>query len=1653
MGDFPRQLTTDASQGALVVPRTPMEASISQIWQDLLGEVPIGVESEFFALGGDSLSAVRMLAAVEEVLLAQVSFTDFLDSPTVAALALLVERASGLPEDAARPAAPLTRGPSSGRAVCSFAQERLLFLEAFGGASAAYNMPIGVRLRGPIDADALERSLLAIVRRHGALRTTFASDLGSPVQITTAETTFALSTVDLRNHTDPEAEAQRVVDELASSLLDLERGPLMRALLLRLGDEDHVLELVFHHIICDGWSHVVIFRELDALYRGYALGENPQLPEPRAQYPDYARWQRDKLVGPSLQEQLQPWLERLAGAPAVLELPTDRPRPVVPTYRGATHRMAVPAHLARAVGEFSRSSSATPFATLLAAYCVLLARHSGQDEIVVGATTAGREGPELDDAVGLFASTVALRVDVTGARSFRDHVGNVRDVVLWALAHQDAPFEQLVALLVPERDLSRHPLFQVFCAHVPATELTLGDARPFDARPATSRFDLTLFVEEEQGGSLELAWEYSTDLFEPATIERMGSQYLRLLEAALADPEQPVDELPLLDETERRAVLAAAGEAAIDYPVACLHELFESRAAEAPDAIAVTCEGVSISYEDLNQQANRLAHHLRASGAGPDGLVALFLEPSVELVVAIIGVLKAGAAYVPLDPEHPGERLGFVLADTGARLLVTREELLDRLPAHAATVVCLGRDDALAGASTANPAPIADPDHLAYVIYTSGSTGTPKGVAVEHRNVARLFTATDAWFGFGPSDTWLLAHSYAFDFSVWELWGALAYGGRLVVSPRWTTRSPPALAALVAEEHVTVLNATPSLFAALQEELLRRADDLALRFIVFGGEALQTAALRPWFDRRGDSGATLVNMYGITETTVHVTYRPLRAADSARDASPIGVPIPDLQVYVLDAQGRPAPFGVAGELYVGGAGVARGYLNRPELTAERFLANPFGPGRLYRTGDVARRLASGELEFRGRIDDQVKIRGFRIELGEIQAAIREHAGVADAAVVALEAAPGDMRLAAYVVAERGASDPAATQLRADLLARLEQKLPTYMVPASLTFLERIPLTRNGKTDRAALPPPTWEAQPAGRFVAPQTPTELLIAEIWKEVLGVERVGADDSFFNLGGHSLLAARVVTRVRDRCAVELSVRALFEEPTLGGFAAHVDGAASSVSVAPPTVEHADPRPPPDNARAASYPLAFPQQQLLFFDELTPGSATYNAALAIGVVGDLDHDALRVALTDLFERHEALRTVLVWGDATPTQVPLDQWNAELPVVELSEVPSQERGAELERLLREHARRPFDLAKDLMLRTTLFRLGSDEHVILFQPHHVAFDAWAVEILYRDLSEFYDARRAGRAPRLPELALQYGDFALWQREHLQGELLASKLDFWRTQLAGAPTTLRIPTDHRRPSLQTFEGATHRIALDRDLADAVRDAGHAAGVTPYMVLLAAFATLLYRVGGQDDILIGGPMANRERGGFEDAIGFFANTIVVRVRLGGNPPFATLLERVRDSVLASYEHQDVPFEMVVEALRPTRDPALNPLFQVNFRVRVGAPPTLELAGTQTSQIPVDLGFARFDLALELHLLEDRVLGELIFNTALFEAASVARLAADFEALLRQAVGRPQTLLLGFELPPPPGSGTNEPGAPSPKTGIRRLRVPSGPPDADA
>ena len=1626
--------------GASAAPRTRMETAVAGIWQELLGVAQVGTEQDFFELGGESLTAVRMLAAVEELLLAQVSFADFLDSPTVSGLTAAIEasRREAPASTLVAPAAASASASASASATspCSFAQERLWFVDRLDGSNGAYNEVRGARIRGALDAAALERALVAVASRHDALRTVFSDIDGVPVQVVSPEPEIGLDRHSVRGEQEAEDALQALAQTLATEPFDLERGPLIRAHLIEVGDADHVLQLVIHHAVSDGWSHVVLLRELGELYAGFARGEVAHLAAPRAQYPEHARRQRAQLSGEALEAAVAPWVQRLAGAPATHSLPTDRPRLATPSYRGAAHVVAVPAPSASAARAFARETRTTTFATMLAAYYVLLHRHSDAGDLVVGATTSGRGRSELEDAVGLFASTVALRCDLSDAPSFRELVARVRDVVMWAMAHDEAPFDQVVAKLGLTRDLSRHPVFQVFCAHVAEVPMPVAGAEPYQARPAASRFDLTLFVEEQPHEGLRLAWEYSSDLFDASTIERFCEQYLVILGAVLASPDVSIAALALPGPDGRvptpagapARAAAPATPGATEYPVACMHELFEARVSERPEAVALVFGDESLTYAELNTAANRLAHRLRRLGAGPETPVGLFLEPSVELVTAILGVLKAGAAYVPLDPEYPADRTEFVLADTGAPLLLTVSGLLERLPDHRARTVCLDDfTEAPDGDAENHPEPLAGPENLAYVIYTSGSTGRPKGVAVEHRQVARLFFATDAWYGFGPEDVWVLLHSYAFDFSVWELWGALAYGGRLVISPLWTTRSPQALATLIADEAVTVMNATPSLFVVVQEELLRTAERLALRFVVFGGEALQPAALRPWFERFGDGGARLVNMYGITETTVHVTYRPIAASDCKRESSPIGVSIPDLTLHLLDPAGVPVSDGVAGELYVGGAGVARGYLNRPELTAERFIENPFGPGRLYRTGDVARRLPDGEFDFRGRIDDQVKVRGFRIELGEVQAAIRDLPGIADCAVVGVDVAPGDTRLAAYVVP----ADPSAAGVPEAVTAQLEQRLPLYMVPGSVSVLERLPLTRNGKTDRNALPPPIWETRAAERSAPPRTPTEQLIAQIWASVLDVEMPGREDDFFNLGGHSLLAARVGTQVRRHYAVDLSVRVLFEQPTLAAFAAHVDSLISAQTGEPPDGDSAAscPANAPDSVPPASglsprsaedWTTSAQQAALLFFDTLDPGSSIYNAPLAIRVAGELDVAALRSALTCLVQRHESLRTVFVrQEDELARQVVLEQWELEFTEVDLSAFMPAQREPELQRLMREHAARAFDLERDVMLRATVFRLGPLGHVILLASHHIVLDAWAVEILYRELGECYEATRRRRPVQLPELAMQYRDFARWQRARLSGPQLERELDFWRSELAGAPAMLELPIDTRRPPEQSYAGATHRWRLPAELAERVRAVGQARQVTPYMLLLGTFATLLYRRSGQDDIVVGGPMANREHSALEHMIGFCANTIVVRVRLGGNPRFSELLDRVRDSVLGSYEHQEAPLELVVDAVRPQRIPGVNPLFQVNFRVRVGAPPVPQLTGARTSLVPIDLGHARFDLALELHVGDEALKAELNYNTALFQAASIERLAVDLEGLLGQVLAEPEKRLLSFEL----------------------------------
>lgn len=1621
---LPAPELASASDELYLEPRNATEATVASVFCEVLGVERAGANNDFFDLGGQSLLAARLVSRLDARFEIELPLRALFEAPTVAGLAARIEtlltapsatESAPVPEPLLAPSAdpePASLVPVAGVRPASFAQERFWFIDQIGG-GGAYNISWPLRLRGPLDVVALERALNEIVRRHEILRTRFAVEDGRPVQVIEPSRPLGLEFADLSEGADREREAQRLIDERTQAAFDLAQGPLIRAVLLRLQPDDHVFQVVVHHAAADGGSKVVFFKELGALYGAYRDNRPAALPEPPIQYADFAQWQRSALQGERLERELAHWTDALKDIPAGLELPADRQRPEVATLRGGWLRTQLADGMLERLGALARAEGTTLFMLMLAAYEVLLRRHSGQEDVVVGTPVDTRGQAELEQLIGPFVNTLVLRDDLSGEPSFRELLGRVTQRTLTAIEHQALPFERLVEALAPERELGRHPLFQALIAlnpPEPAIELQGLDVEELDTEKTASRVDLTLLLQQRERG-LDLVWEYSSDLFEPETVRRMAEQFLCLLDSIVSHPEQPIDELSLMREGELERQAESLEKSERQFPVFCLHERFEEQARRTPDAVAIRHDDESLSYRQLNERANRLAHHLRALGVKPDALVALCVERSPELVAAVLGVLKAGGAYVPLDPGYPAERLAFVLRDCGADVLVTQEQLLGRFSEPPATVVCVDRDrPLLERQSKDDPQAAAQPENLAYAIYTSGSTGQPKGVLVEHRNVARLFTATDAWFAPGAQDTWTLLHSYAFDFSVWEIWGALLHGGTLVVVPAWTARSPDSLAQLLAGEQVTVLNVTPSLFMTAMDELLAVADRLSLRLVIFGGEALHTRLLAPWFARVPERQPQLVNMYGITETTVHVTYRPLTAADAQRDGSPIGRPIPDLDLYVLDAKLKPVPAGVAGELFVGGAGVARGYLNRPELTERRFIDSPFGGARLYRTGDRARHSARGELLFEGRLDDQVKIRGFRIELGEVQAALADDAAVAECAVIADCETPGDTRLAAYVVPTR--SDPDPTSLRVELRERLRDKLPEYMVPSSFTLLEALPLTTNGKLDRRALPAPA-DDRAAHEPTPPGTGLERELVDVWQALLDVEVLGVDDDFFDVGGHSLLAAQLAARVRAAIGVDCSVRDVFEAPTVARLARRLEAAhdSSSSSGRGPDGYSAQAGPTPTIAARRGnerWPLSYSQQQLWLIDQWDPGVPTYNVALPFRVEGALDLDALRGAAEALLARHEILRTVVEVQDDQPVPALLEHPRLELESIDLSGRPEDALA-----VLTDLARRPFDLARDPLLRCSVIRTAERNHILLLETHHICFDGSSERILLDELAVFY----AGRT--LPELPLQFGDFALWEHSWLNAEEVQRELDWWRRHLAGARTSIELPADRQRPQGPRFTGASHDVSLPAETAAATRRLCREENATPYMLVLSALATLLYRVTGQDDVLVGSPVANRISPELEALIGFFSNTLVFRVRMSGNPTFRELLRQVREMALDVYAHQGVPFEKIVEAVGPERTAGVNPLFQVNLRVSTAARPTLRLPGVEITPLKVDSGLARFDLALDVGVLEEGISGYFRYNRDIFEPATIARLATELECLLREALAKPDQPLLSFDL----------------------------------
>jgi amino acid adenylation domain-containing protein/non-ribosomal peptide synthase protein (TIGR01720 family) len=1489
-------------------------------------------------------------------------------------------------------------GPGNGPAPLSWAQQRLWFLQQIDPSSAQYNLPAAARVLGPLDTAILERCFAAIIRRHEPLRTTFTTIAGEPVQIVAPPSAFTLPVCDV---TGEDAIAERV-RAAAAAAFDLAQGPLFRAEVLRIGAHEHLLLLNAHHIISDSWSAGILVRELLALYEAFSDGSRPSLPMPPVRYVDYACWQRDAAQENAIEAHLDYWRGRLSGALPVLELPLDHPRPAVPAFRGALRKRPLPDSLSRELQLLSPRAGVTPFMTLLSAFKVLLSRYTTQQDVIVGSPVAGRERIETNDLMGCFVNTLALRTDCSGDPSFADLLKRVQQTCLDAYAHQEAPFERVVEAVQPSRDLSRTPIFQVAFGlrQDPVREYAMGQVRfeLLETHTGMTKFDLMLEV-IEAGGRLTAAVEYNSDLFEPASIDRLLGHYEVLLSAAIAAPETPVSLLPLMTRAEAEEI-GTWNQTEKAYPLhRCLHEFIEDQVDRTPDAIAVKFEDETVTYRELENRANRLAHFLRKAGVGPDALAGVAMERSIEMVVSLIAVLKAGGAYVPIDPEYPADRIAQMLEDAQPSVLLTQSRLTGQLPPCAASVVAVDRlSGQIDRGSDQRPVLNVSPGNLAYVIFTSGSTGRPKGAMNSHRGIVNRLCWMQDEYQLDATDRVLQKTPFSFDVSVWEFFWPLMTGATLVVARPGGHRDSAYLASLIVRESITTLHFVPSMLQIFLDEP-RIAGCRTVRRVICSGEALPYELQQRFFARMN---AELHNLYGPTEAAVDVTNWKCEANNALRTV-PIGRPIANTQIHLLDARMNAVPVGIPGELYIGGVNVGLGYLNRPELSAEKFIADPFRPApdaRLYRTGDLARYLPGGAIDYLGRIDHQVKIRGFRIELGEIETVLNGHPFVHESVVIAVTHGAAGKRLAAYVVPS--GTEPVAVET---LREHLHASLPEYMIPATFTVLERLPLSPNGKVDRRALPAPDMAADTGGsrEYAAPRTTTEELLAELWSGALGVERVGRHDDFFQMGGHSLLAAQLASRVRTALGVELPVRRIFEHPTLEALAAAID--AGNRHCAVPAVTR--------RAAREGAPLSFAQQRLWILDQLTPSHPVYHLPLALKIHGALNENALARSLEYVIDRHESLRTRFPVRNGAPVQVVDTESRAGMEVRDLSELPAEDREAELRRVLLEHVRQPFDLTQGPLIRVLLVRLGEQEHALSLVMHHIVSDGWSLTLLLREMSGAYAAYVGGSSPGFAELPIHYADYALWQREWLEGAVFDSQMGYWRRQLESVPA-LNLPTDRPRPRVQTFEGARRSARFSEELSDRLRRLGRDRNATPFMVLFAGFNALLARYTGQTDIAAGTPVANRNRSEFEGLIGFLVNTLVLRTRLDGDPSFTEILSRVREVCLGAYANQDLPFERLVEELRPDRHLGANPLFQAAFTVRDANATKIEIPGAVASIIDPPDGISKFDLTMEIETGDAGLRVAIEYDTVLFDAETIESLLGNFEMLLSGAAENPNTPL---------------------------------------
>ncbi|MFE6524218.1 amino acid adenylation domain-containing protein [Streptomyces sp. NPDC057794] len=1508
---------------------------------------------------------------------------------------------AGLADAPARAERIPPRPAGTGPLPLSYAQSRMWLLQQLDPASPAYNVCLAIRLRGPLDAHALRTALTGLLARHEVLRTRYpAADDGTPHQVVDEKAEVAFEAVDL--HPLPADERDRRAAARARTAsatpFDLATDHPLRALLLRRDDRDHTLVLTVHHIAWDGGTFNALSRDLSALYRAALGDEADPLGALPLQYADFALWQRTTFTGERLAGHLDHWRTALVPPPRPLDLPVDAPRTPRPTAHGDRRFHTFAPEVTERLTAFARTAGATPFMVLLAGLAALLHRLTGATDIPVGSAVMNRDLPGLDRLIGNFGNTLALRADLEGDPGTGELVERVRRLCTEAYAHQDMPFDVLVERLRPERHPGRAVWFDVMLLFLTqglqGPELPGVSADWETVHNDTTQFDLSLeaFL---TGGRLRIEATYRSALFTPETVDRLLIRLETLLAAGLADPERPVSRLPLLSAAEEEQVLGGWNATTRPVPGTTLTALLAEQAARTPGAPALTHEDGSLGYAALHARANRLARLLISHGVGPEHRVAVALDRGPDLVVALLATLQAGAAYVPLDTGYPAARLAVLAEDAAPALVLTSSGAAGRVPARTAPLLLLDDPGLRERLAAQAPDPVTDadrmaplrPGHPAYVIFTSGSTGRPKGVVVPHAAIVnRLLWMRDTYRP-GPGDRVLQKTPAGFDVSVWEFFLPLITGAALVLVRPGGHRDPAHLAALIREQRVTTAHFVPSMLRVFLDDPAATRARGVLRRIVCSGEALpadlaeRCARLLP--------GTALHNLYGPTEAAVDVTAWP--CADGTRSASgtvPIGRPVWNTRTLVLDAALRPVPPGAAGELYLAGTQLARGYLGRPALTAARFVADPYGPpgSRLYRTSDVVRWTAHGVLEFLGRADDQVKIRGFRVEPGETEAALAALPDVSQAAVTAGPDAHGEPRLIAYAVPRPG-TRPEPLELRRALAGTL----PDHQVPSAVVVLDALPLTPNGKLDRAALPAPDLSALTTG--TAPRTEAEAMLCRLFADLLGLPSVGVHDAFFALGGHSLLATRLVARLRAERGVTLPLRAVFDTPTAAALAPLLDTPAERRPALRPAR-----RPDP-------VPLSFAQSRLWFLHRLEGPAPTYNIPTAVRLRGPLDPAALRAALQDVVDRHEALRTVFPDEDGVPRQE--IRADAAVPFDVLS-APDGEADA----LLARAAAHPFALDRELPVRATLVAVAPDDHVLLLLVHHIATDGWSAEPLLRDLETAYAARRDGAPPAWPPLAVQYADHTLWQRELLDEAFTAREVDHWARRLEGLPEELQLPVDRPRPAVPGHRAGAVGFRLDAATHRALRDLSAGTGGTVFMALQAALAVLLARLGAGDDIPLGTPVAGRGDPVLDDLVGLFVNTLVLRTDVSGDPPFRTLLSRVREADLDAYAHQDLPFERLVDALAPARSTGRHPLFQVMLAHQLAPPAVRDFAGLALTERRVPFYTAKTDLAFHVFERADGggIDGSLVYSEDLYDRDSARELTERFVRLAGELARHP-------------------------------------------